>query len=123
MKEIISIIRPGKVAPTRNALEELGFPGLTANAVLGRGRQRGIGGEITPAIVPADASEKTPGAMKYIPKRWMGVIVADEEVDKVVKTIIEINQTGQIGDGKIFICPIDNAVRVRTGESGNEALI
>ena len=61
--------------------------------------------------------------MKYIPKRLLSIIVQNSDVDTVVKTIIEVNQSAQIGDGKIFVCPLDTAVRVRTGERGDDAVL
>lgn len=63
-----------------------------------------------------------PGGMKYIPKRLLSIVVQNSDVDTVVKTIIEVNQTSQIGDGKIFVCPLDTAVRVRTDERGESAV-
>lgn len=123
MKEIIAIIRPKKVGPTRNALEELGFPSMTATAVTGRGTQRGIAGEVNMECAPELLAPNKPGGMKYIPKRLVSIMVQNSDVDAVVKTIIEVNQTGQIGDGKIFICPLDTAVRVRTDERGESAVL
>jgi nitrogen regulatory protein PII 2 len=122
MKEIIAIIRPKKVGPTRNALEQLGFPSMTATAVTGRGLQRGIAGEINVDCPPAVLAKSISSGMKYIPKRLLSIMVQNDDVDVVVKTIIEVNQTAQIGDGKIFVCPLDDALRVRTGEKGDEAV-
>jgi nitrogen regulatory protein PII 2 len=121
MKEIIAIIRPKKVSPTKNALEKLGFPSMTAVSVLGRGRQRGIASEMNYEVSP-DILGKS-GGMKYIPKRLLSVVVRNADVDAVIKTIIEVNQTAQIGDGKIFICPVDDALRVRTGDTGESAVM
>jgi nitrogen regulatory protein PII 2 len=123
MKEIIAIIRPKKVQPTRNALEELGFPSITAAAVIGRGSQRGIAAEVSLDNSTELASSNNNGGMKYIPKRLLSIVVLDNDVDTVVKAIIATNQTGQIGDGKIFICPLDNALRVRTNEKGENAIL
>jgi len=125
MKEVMAIIRPKKVTPTKNALEKLGFPSITAVSVMGRGRQRGIAAELNIEVRPeALLSGKTAGLkyMEYIPKRLITIVVSDEDVDLIVKTIIEVNQTDQIGDGKIFVSPIDNAVRVRTDEVGDLAI-
>jgi nitrogen regulatory protein PII 2 len=61
--------------------------------------------------------------MKYIPKRLVSIVVQNSDVDTVVKSIVEVNQTLQIGDGKIFICPLDNAVRIRTNEQGESAVL
>lgn len=123
MKEIIAIIRPKKMGATKDALEKLGFPSLTAVAVLGRGRQRGIAGEISVEIRPERLSQGKTGGMEYIPKRFLSLVVQDDDVDNIVKTIININQSAQVGDGKIFICPIDDALRVRTGEHGESAVL
>lgn len=122
MKEIIAIIRPKKVGPTRNALETLGFPSMTAVAVVGRGVQRGIASEVSVDFSPKALVQSGTMGMKYIPKRMLTLVVPDAEVDLVVKTIISVNQTKTIGDGKIFVCPVDEAVRLRTKESGEAAL-
>jgi len=122
MKEIIAIIRPKKVEETKDALDKLGFPGITASAVLGRGKQRGIAGELSYPVSPELAAMGRSGGMKFIPKRFITVVVEDSDVEKIVSTIVKVNQTAQIGDGKIFISSIDNAVRVRTGETGIPAL-
>ncbi|MDR3724351.1 MAG: P-II family nitrogen regulator [Terracidiphilus sp.] len=122
MKEIIAIIRPKKVGVTRNALVELGYTCLTGIAVKGRGNQFGIADEIGVQVrLSADSAVATT-AMRYVPKRLLSVIVPDAAVDKVKDAIVAINQTGQIGDGKIFICPVDTAIRVRTGEVGEAAI-
>ena len=125
MKEIIAIIRPKKVTPTKAALEKLGFPSITAVQVVGRGKQQGIASELDIEIRPsALVRSKTAGLkyMEYIPKRMLSIVVSNEDVDVVVKAIIAVNQTDQIGDGKVFICPVDDAVRVRTDEQGDEAI-
>lgn len=123
MKEIIAIIRPKKVGPTKDALEKMGFPGLTATAVIGRGKQRGIAGEIACDLPAELQGQSRSGGMKYVPKRLLSLVVSDDEVESVVQTIVKINQTAQIGDGRIFICPIDNALRIRTDETGDSAII
>ncbi len=124
MKEIIAIIRPKKVEATKEALEKLGFPCLTALAVLGRGHQRGIAAELNISLRSDLLSRgKTTAGLKYIPKRMLTIIVSDTDVDSVVQKIVEVNQTAQIGDGKIFICPVENALRVRTGEEGESAVV
>jgi nitrogen regulatory protein PII 2 len=123
MKEIIAIIRPKKVGATRNALEQLGFPSMTATAVMGRGTQHGIAGEVSMACSQELLTPNKPGGMKYVPKRLLSIVVQNSDVDTVVKTIIEVNQSAQIGDGKIFICPLETAVRVRTDERGQDAVL
>lgn len=124
MKELIVIIRPKKMTATKEALDALGYPSMTVSAVLGRGKQRGIAGEVQlTAGVEFPAARLSGNSMKYIPKRLLNVVVQDEDVDLVVKAILRVNQTGQIGDGRIFICPIEDAQRIRTGEKGIRAII
>jgi len=122
MKEIIAIIRPRKVESTKNALATQGFPCMTATAVLGRGKQRGIAGEIACDIPVSLQAQGRSGGMKYVPKRWISLVVANDEVETVIETIVKVNQTAEIGDGRIFVCPIDNALRVRTDETGDCAI-
>jgi nitrogen regulatory protein PII 2 len=123
VKEIIAIIRPKKVGPTKKALEEIGFPGLTAMAVFGRGKQRGIAGEISCELPAALQGQGKSGCMKYVPKRMLSLVVSDEDVEPVVEEIVKVNQTARIGDGRIFICPVDNALRIRTDETGDSAIV
>ena len=122
MKEIIAIIRPKKVGATRNALVELGYTCLTGTAVKGRGNQRGIAEELGVQVHSSTDSSVAATGMCYVPKRMLSIIVPDAAVDKVKDAIVAINQSGQIGDGKIFVCPIDGALRVRTGEEGETAI-
>ncbi|MDQ0286738.1 nitrogen regulatory protein PII 2 [Desulfofundulus luciae] len=120
MKEVIAIIRPNKINATKEALAVLGFPGLNACKVAGRGKQKGITGEVTFAVNPE--LEKQEGGMKYVPKRMISLVVDDQDVPLVVAAIIKVNRTGRIGDGRIFVCPVEEAVRVRTGEKGLAAI-
>lgn len=122
MKEIIAIIRPNKIAKTKEVLGALGFPAMTAHRVMGRGRQKAIIGEVSFDISEQELLKKE-GTMRYIPKRLISLVVPDEDVSLVVETIMRVNQTGQMGDGKLFVCPINDAVRVRTKESGEEAIL
>jgi nitrogen regulatory protein PII 2 len=122
MKEIIAIIRPNKIAKTKEVLSALGFPAMTAHRVMGRGRQKAIIGEVSFDISEQELLKKE-GTMRYIPKRLISLVVPDEDASLVVETIMRVNQTGQIGDGKLFVCPINDAVRVRTKESGEEAIL
>jgi nitrogen regulatory protein PII 2 len=121
MKEIIAIIRPKKVGATKEALDELGFPSFMALAVLGRGHQRGIAAEVNCELPPALTGRS--GGMKYIPKRMLSIVVPDADEEQVVQAIIKVNQTAQIGDGKIFVCPVEEAMRVRTDERGDSAIL
>lgn len=123
MKEIIAIIRPKMVGKTKDALEALGFPSVTAIPVLGRGKQRGLVGEVNVDFRPGILDQVKNGGMKYVPKRQISIVVKDVHADLVVDTITKVNQTGQIGDGKIFVCPIEEALRVRTNETGEDAVI
>jgi len=123
MKEIIAIIRPKKVRATKDALDALGFPCFLAVSVLGRGHQRGIAGEVACELSPEVMGQAKSGGMKYVPKRMLTIVVPDENVDAVMATVVKANQTGEIGDGKIFICPMENAIRVRTHETGESAIL
>ena len=122
MKEIMAIIRPNKINRTKEVLDALGFPAMTANAVFGRGRQKAIVGEVTFDISNKDLC-KEEGSMRYVPKRMISLVVPDEDASLVVESIMKVNKTGQIGDGKIFVCPIEEAVRVRTKETGEDAIL
>jgi len=123
VKEIIAIIRPNKAGQTKQALENLGFPCFLAASVLGRGHQRGIAAEVNCDLPDALTSQGRSGGMKYVPKRMFTIVVRDEDADAVVKTLIGVNQTARIGDGKIFVCPVEGALRVRTGEMGETAIL
>lgn len=121
MKEILAIIRPNRISRTKEVLNALGFPAMTANAVFGRGKQKAIIGEVS-FDIPNEALREEEGKMHYIPKRMISLVVPDEDTSLVVESIMKVNYSGQIGDGKIFVCPIDEAVRVRTKETGEEAI-
>ncbi len=127
MKEIIACIRRHQVPATKKALEEAGFPALTIQSIEGRGKQYGIGGweaevdpELNKVLRPQQVTESR---INWIPKRMLTLIVQDQEVESAVKTITAINKTGHCGDGKIFVCPLHEVVRVRTGEVGKEAVL
>ena len=123
MKEIIAIIRPKKVGQTKDALEKLGFPSFMAVRVLGRGHQRGIAAELSCDLPPGLQGQGKSGGMKYIPKRMLSVVVPSADAEAVVAAIITANQTAQIGDGKIFVLPVDDALRLRTDETGDAAIM
>lgn len=124
MKEVIAIIRRHKLQETKTGLLGIGIPALTMVSVEGRGKQKGLPGwnyELDPTLT--EIEEKNTGVnMRFIPKRMIYAVVDNDNVPKVVETIIRINQSGHIGDGKIFVCPVENAIRVRTGEHGEYAL-
>ncbi len=123
MKEVLIIIRPNKMKATREVLDNMGFPGMTAVGVLGRGKQRGISGEIKFGIDTELLAKEKSAGMKYIPKRMISVVVDDDAVEKLIKAVIDVNQTATVGDGRIFVCPIENAFRVRTGDEGAKAIM
>ncbi len=123
MKEIIAIIRPSKMNATKKSLDELNIPSVTAIPVLGRGNQRGLNPILSGIEISKDALVKGHiTGMKFVPKRMLIIVAKDEDVETIVNAIVKSNKTGYIGDGKIFICPTDNALNVRTKESGNAAL-
>ena len=122
MKEIIIVIRPKKVNETKEVLAALGFPGMTAIPVLGRGKQKGIASEVSIEYRPGILEQNKNGGMKYVPKRYLSIVVSDENVETVIDSIIKVNKTGEFGDGKIFICPVEEAIRIRTDEQGDEAI-
>ena len=116
MKEVVAIIRMNKMEETKNALDIVGVPAFTAYKVMGRGKQRGL--EI---VYPSDLDEPK-GSVKFLPKRMITVVVEDEFVPAVVAVITRINRSGSVGDGRIFVIPIEESVRIRTGERGSEAV-
>lgn len=121
MKEIMAIIRRHKLPETKRALEKAGFPALTIHSVEGRGKQLGIGGmifEIDPGFnqFPAEKFCTDP-PMKFIPKKMIVLAVNDGDVQPAVQAIMSVNRSDHIGDGKIFVCPLESAFTVRTGEA------
>ena len=112
MKLVSAIIKPFKLDDTRAALSDLGLHGMTVYEVKGFGRQKGH-------------TELYRGAeyvVDYIPKVKIEVAIEDDRLDECIDAIIESSRTGKIGDGKIFVTPLENVIRVRTGESGADAL-
>ena len=112
MKKVEAIIKPFKLDEVKNALTEIGIAGLTATEVKGFGRQKGH-------------TELYRGAeyvVDFLPKVKVEVVVADSIVGRVVEAIERAAKTGRIGDGKIFVVPIEEVIRIRTGERGEDAL-
>lgn len=120
MKEITAIIRMNKVQKTKDALLECGFPSFTVRRVMGRGKQKGLCLEFNPPLPNPEKEAET--CIRFIPKRMFTIVVDDASVDEVVQKIIEVNQTGHVGDGKIFVSNISEALRIRTGERGEETV-
>jgi nitrogen regulatory protein P-II 1 len=112
MKKVEAIIKPFKLEDVKDALAEIGITGMTVSEVKGYGRQKGH-------------SELYRGAeyvVDFLPKIKMEMVVTAEQVDEVVNTIAEVAATGKIGDGKIFVSEIEKVIRIRTGESGVDAI-
>ena len=112
MKKIEAIIKPFKLDDVKEALNSIGIKGMTISEVKGYGRQKGHKEIYRGAEYIVD----------FIPKAKMEIIVDGDQVDEVIDTICKAAQTGKIGDGKIFVLPVDEVVRVRTGEKGTEAI-
>ena len=112
MKKIEAIIRQEKLEPVRVALEGIGILGMTVSEVSGRGRQKGI-------PLQWRAGEYR---VAFLPKVKIELVVLDEELGKTLNTIGTKARTGERGDGKIFVIPIEDAIRVRTGEVGENAI-
>jgi nitrogen regulatory protein PII 2 len=124
MKQVIAIIRMNMMNATKQALIEAGYPAFTARKVVGRGNGNvdvGVMQGAEAGAPEAIARLKDDGPM-LLPNRMMAVAVADESVPKLIETIIRANHTGKSGDGKIFVVPIEDAVRIRTGERGTAAV-
>jgi nitrogen regulatory protein PII len=112
MKLVTAIIKPFRLDDVRNALSELGVTGMTVTEVKGFGRQRGH-------------TELYRGAeyvVDFLPKSKIEIAVSDDMVERAVESIVAAARTGKVGDGKIFVTPIEQTVRIRTGEEGDEAL-
>ena len=112
MKKIEAIIKPFKLDEVKEALNSLGIKGMTVTEVKGYGRQKGH----------TEIYRGAEYVVDYIPKVKMDVVVDDEQVDQVIDTILKVARTGKIGDGKIFVLPVERVIRVRTGETGPEAV-
>lgn len=112
MKKIEAIIKPFKLDDVKEALQEIGLQGITVVEARGFGRQKGH-------------TELYRGAeyvVDFLPKVKLEVIVTDDKVEATVEAIVSAAQTGRIGDGKIFVLPVEDVIRIRTGERGNEAI-
>jgi nitrogen regulatory protein PII len=112
MKLITAIIKPFKLEEVRSALTDLGLQGMTVSEVKGYGRQKGH----------TEIYRGAEYAVNFLPKIKVEVAVTSAEVDKAVAAIANAAKTGQIGDGKIFVSPIDHTLRIRTGETDDNAL-
>ncbi|CAB3631131.1 MULTISPECIES: P-II family nitrogen regulator [Achromobacter] len=112
MKQVTAIIKPFKLDEVREALAEVGVSGLTVTEVKGFGRQKGH-------------TELYRGAeyvVDFLPKIRVEVVLPDDQVEAAIEAVVKAARTGKIGDGKIFVSPVEQAIRIRTGESDEEAL-
>lgn len=112
MKKVEAIIKPFKLDEVKEALHDVGVSGITVTEAKGFGRQKGH-------------TELYRGAeyvVDFLPKVRLEVVVDDNQVDRVVEAIANAARTGRIGDGKIFVCPVDTAIRIRTGERDQDAI-
>ncbi len=112
MKKVEAIIKPFKLDAVKEALMDIGIKGLTVNEVKGYGRQKGH-------------TEIYRGAeyiVDFLPKVKIEIVIEEDMVDSVIEKIIEASKTGKVGDGKIFVIPIEDAIRIRTGERGKNAV-
>ena len=112
MKKIEAIIKPFKLDSLKEAFAEMGVHGMTVSEVKGFGRQKGH----------TEIYRGAEYVVDFIPKIKVEIVTTDDQVDTIVNKIIESVKTGNIGDGKIFVLPVDTVCRIRTGERGNEAI-
>ena len=112
MKKVEAIIRLEKLDEVRDALEKLGYPGMMVTRIEGHGRQKGLVEQFRGREFKVD----------LLPKIKIEIIAHDKDVEKIMASIAKAAQTGEIGDGKIFVSPIENAMRIRTGEKGDSAI-
>lgn len=112
MKQIIAIIKPFKLDDVREALSNVGISGMTVTEVKGFGRQLGH----------TESYRGAEYAVDFLPKIKIGLVVTDEMVEEVIETILKSAHTGKVGDGKIFVAPIEQVIRIRTGERDEDAV-
>jgi nitrogen regulatory protein PII len=112
MKKIEAIIRPFKLDDVREALSEIGVRGMTLTEVKGYGRQKGH----------TELYRGSEYKIDFLPKIKIEIIAKDSMVETIVSTIVKAGKTGQVGDGKIFVTPVEDVIRVRTEESGEDAI-
>ena len=112
MKKIEAIIKPFKLDDVREALTEIGITGMTVTEVKGFGRQKGH----------TEIYRGAEYAVDFLPKVKLEVVLSDDQVERAIEVIVEAARSGKIGDGKIFVLPVEEAVRIRTGETSDAAV-
>lgn len=112
MKKIEAVIRVEKLEEVRDALEKMGYPGMMITRIEGHGRQKGM----------VEQFRGREFKVELLPKIKIEIIARNEDAEKIMEAIAKTAKTGEIGDGKIFIYPVENAVRIRTGENGEAAI-
>jgi nitrogen regulatory protein P-II 1 len=112
MKKIVAIIRPDKLEPVKKSLGEVGCNGVTVVEVKGRGRQLGI----------TESYRGSDYRIDLLPKTRLEIVCNDDYIERIIDAIVKTAQTGDIGDGKIFISPVEDVIRIRTGERGETAI-
>lgn len=113
MKKVEAIIKPFKLEEVKDALSRLGIEGITVTEVKGFGRQKGH----------KEVYRGAEYVVEFLPKVKLEIVVPEEKAKEVISTIVKSASTGRIGDGKIFVTPVEEAVRIRTGESGETAIL
>lgn len=112
MKLVTAFVKPHKLEEVKDALQELGVQGLTVSEVKGYGRQRGH----------TEVYRGAEYTVEFVPKIQLEVLIGDVQVDDVIDAVIKHARTGQVGDGKVFVTPVERIVRIRTGEEDGDAL-
>jgi len=112
VKLVTAIVKPHKLDEVKEALQDLGIQGLTVTEVRGYGRQRGH----------TEVYRGAEYTVEFVPKVKLEVLASDVQADEVVETVVKHAQTGQVGDGKVFVTPVDQIVRIRTGERDGDAI-
>ena len=112
MKKVTAMIKPFKLDDVREALSDIGIQGMTVTEVKGFGRQKGH----------TEVYRGAEYAVDFLPKIQIDIVLSDDQIERVIEVIIETARTGTVGDGKIFVTPVDQVIRIRTGETGDVAV-
>ena len=112
MKKVTAMIKPFKLDDVREALSDIGIQGMTVTEVKGFGRQKGH----------TEVYRGAEYAVDFLPKIQIDIVLSDDQIERVIEVIIETARTGKVGDGKIFVTPVDQVIRIRTGETGDIAV-